>query len=111
MWIRSLRNRLFVLFVLLGLLTGAGSGALGAKPIVSCDPTPGWRWCWWQYETTTCPDMWSACQNHCSYFEGVAEFVCDQPGDTCSGYCWCNEQWNKESDASAEPLGQSTHPW
>jgi hypothetical protein len=92
--IRTWRNRLFVLFLLLGVLTGAAeSGSLRASSL-------GWTWCnqqfgapigcWWQDEPQVCAEWWNSCTILCGDWGGVKEFLCVDPPPH-GGYCTCND--------------------
>lgn len=89
---RTWRNRLFVPFALLAVLTCLTGGELRANSMWQwCDSLPYTdHGCWWQDDPMICQHWWSACQNNCSYWGGVYSFVCDG-SEITSGYCECWE--------------------
>jgi hypothetical protein len=84
MTVKSWRNCLFALFVVLALLTGAtGSGVLRAAMMY------GEGWIVWYDEPGGCNPFYYMCMDYCVFLGGLRYFHCEPYGDLCRGTCWC----------------------
>jgi hypothetical protein len=88
---KTWRNHLFVLFVLLGVITGGTvSGVLQAQ--VFCTWHQG---CNWWPDAPGCEEMTVMCENVCADAGGVNWTMssCIQEGDQSWGHCQCYNPW------------------